>query len=193
LGAELSIVDSTLRASGAADARWQARAREVAALVPGVAAYDDSALEILDEDAAERRRLADLRAAVERHEVRFELGSAEIDAAQAEALQSVVAQIVDMIRVAESLFTVLRVQVEGYADPTGPRELNVRLSRERAEAVVAFLVDGGVPEALVRPVGKGTLGVAVDGEAEQPQALEGLRRVSFSVELPDDIKEEIHP
>ena len=31
---------------------------------------------------------------------------------------------------------VVRIEVEGYADPTGPAQLNVRLSRERAEAVV---------------------------------------------------------
>ena len=36
------------------------------------------------------------------------------------------------------------VEVAGHTDNTGPRELNERLSRERAEAVKAFLIENGV-------------------------------------------------
>jgi len=38
----------------------------------------------------------------------------------------------------------IKIHVRGYADPRGPKDYNLALSRERAEAVAAVLTDAGV-------------------------------------------------
>jgi OOP family OmpA-OmpF porin len=48
-----------------------------------------------------------------------------------------------------------RVVVAGHTDSTGPRELNERLSRDRAESVKAYLVEQGVPADDIVTVGYG--------------------------------------
>jgi len=47
------------------------------------------------------------------------------------------------------------VLVEGHTDSTGGRDLNMRLSRDRAEAVRAALEARGIPAARVRTLGLG--------------------------------------
>ena len=42
------------------------------------------------------------------------------------------------------------VLVEGHSDATGPADLNLRISRQRAQAVADFLMDEGVDPALIQ-------------------------------------------
>jgi outer membrane protein OmpA-like peptidoglycan-associated protein len=47
--------------------------------------------------------------------------------------------------------------VEGHADPRGGDEHNLRLSRQRADSVVSYLVqEGGLPSERLQAVGKGS-------------------------------------
>jgi outer membrane protein OmpA-like peptidoglycan-associated protein len=150
-------------------------------------------LEVLDEEASTLRRVQSLRRTVESHVVTFELGSSEITASQLAALTPVVAQISELIGLTESVFRVVRIEVEGYADPSGPAELNTRLSRERAEAVVGLLTQNGVDERLVQPVGRGTL-AADSGDADSEEEVHaGLRRVTFSIAVSPEIVEDSGP
>lgn len=47
------------------------------------------------------------------------------------------------------------VIVEGHTDSTGGRELNMRLSRKRAETVAGVLAEGGFPADHIQTVGYG--------------------------------------
>ena len=47
----------------------------------------------------------------------------------------------------------VRVEVAGHTDNTGPRALNERLSRQRAEAVVTYLADKGVDRSRMESKG----------------------------------------
>jgi len=49
----------------------------------------------------------------------------------------------------------LKVQVEGYTDPTGNDEYNIKLSQQRADAIRDHLVAQGVPAASVTAIGYG--------------------------------------
>jgi outer membrane protein OmpA-like peptidoglycan-associated protein len=50
-----------------------------------------------------------------------------------------------------------RFQVEGHADPRGPSDVNMRLSTERAQAVVQYLSSvGGVAPERLTAVGRGS-------------------------------------
>lgn len=65
----------------------------------------------------------------------------------------------ELDRVAEAILAagsrLERVVVAGHTDSTGPRELNERLSRDRAESVKAYLVEQGVPADDIVTVGYG--------------------------------------
>jgi outer membrane protein OmpA-like peptidoglycan-associated protein len=47
------------------------------------------------------------------------------------------------------------VEVEGYTDRTGPRDYNLALSRRRADTVVRYMVDHGVPLRRIHMIGLG--------------------------------------
>ena len=51
----------------------------------------------------------------------------------------------------------LSVDLEGYTDPTGPREYNIGLSQRRVESVRRFLVGNGADLARIHSVGLGAL------------------------------------
>jgi len=60
-------------------------------------------------------------------------------------------------RVAGTILTIpnSRWEIGGYTSSTGSRALNMRLSRQRAEAVMAYLVSKGVPATALTAVGYG--------------------------------------
>jgi outer membrane protein OmpA-like peptidoglycan-associated protein len=51
----------------------------------------------------------------------------------------------------------LMIELEGYADPTGPREYNVQLSQRRVESVRRYLVQNGVELGRIDAIGLGSI------------------------------------
>jgi outer membrane protein OmpA-like peptidoglycan-associated protein len=51
----------------------------------------------------------------------------------------------------------LLVELEGYADPKGPREYNVQLSQRRVEAVRRYLVQNGIEVSRIHSIGLGPI------------------------------------
>lgn len=102
--------------------------------------------------------------------ITFRTGSHELTAESA----AVVAKVADALR--SDRLAGFMFQVEGHADPRGDDQVNVRLSRARAAAVVQELVGkhGIAPERL-SAVGKGSMELV---DAARPQAPEN-RRVTF--------------
>lgn len=74
-----------------------------------------------------------------------------------------------------------RVKVTGYTDSTGNAEQNMRLSEERADAVVAGLVRRGVSPARLTAEGRGEQNSVLD---DVPGADQAKRRVSLEVMQP---------
>ncbi|MCO4745500.1 MAG: OmpA family protein [Proteobacteria bacterium] len=104
--------------------------------------------------------------------VQFDLGKATLRAESSEILEEVAATLLANNRVA-------RVEVQGHTDPTGGNVVNLKLSQQRAEAVVAALVARGVaPERLVARGFGSTLAIA-DNDSEDGRALN--RRVQFEI------------
>ena len=77
------------------------------------------------------------------------------------------------------------VTIEGFADPAGSREYNLRLSRRRAEAVKAVMVSRfNLPAAQFRTIGYGEQferQVAPGARKDEPGAEEN-RRVTFTID-----------
>ena len=53
-------------------------------------------------------------------------------------------------------FDYRRIHITGHTDPTGSKELNERLSRQRAEAVKRYLVNKGLPASKIVAEGMGS-------------------------------------
>jgi outer membrane protein OmpA-like peptidoglycan-associated protein len=68
-----------------------------------------------------------------------------------------------------------RFQIEGHADPRGGSDANLKLSRERAEAVRDYLSSKGVDLARLQPVGKGDRELLKPADPSAPEN----RRVTF--------------
>jgi len=105
--------------------------------------------------------------------VKFNVGSAKISAQDQEELKKLADN-------AKSL-TGYIVEVVGYADSTGSAAMNTRLSQDRAQAVVTFLMQqGGVPiRHIVAPGAMGEYGPAASNETKAGRA--DNRRVEVKV------------
>jgi outer membrane protein OmpA-like peptidoglycan-associated protein len=74
----------------------------------------------------------------------------------------------------------VKVRVEGHTDDTGPHDLNVRLSQDRAASVRNYLVQHGVSPQRVRSVGYGPDKPLVKSTTDDARAKN--RRVEFVVD-----------
>ncbi|WAT17775.1 OmpA family protein [Aurantiacibacter sp. MUD11] len=111
----------------------------------------------------------DVQALLRARTIRFEEGSARIEAAS----QS----LVDEVARALSPCLGAVIEVTGHTDDSGAEERNLQLSRERAEAVRAALVGRGIPEEALSAKGEGSAR-PVDGlEPGDP----ANRRIEFRV------------
>ncbi len=143
----LEIEDGVLTASGRADARWIDRSRRLAPALPGVGDYRDDGLEVLDGAEAERiRRIEGLREEIENRVVDFDVSSSELGEEARVDLEPIAEQIMELTRLAGETGRGVTIIVVGNADPSGSPDLNARLRRRRAEAVVASLIRLGVAE-----------------------------------------------
>jgi OOP family OmpA-OmpF porin len=103
--------------------------------------------------------------------VKFSTGNAYIEPVSYELLDSVVQVLND----APSM----RLRIEGHTDALGGDDVNLRLSRERAEAVRAYLMSKGVSEARVEASGFGEVRPIDTNRTEKGRALN--RRVEFHI------------
>jgi len=101
--------------------------------------------------------------------VLFERGSAQLTADSRRLLVAVAA--------VASQCPIGSLAVQGHTDATGQPLLNQRLSQQRAEAVVAALVQAGVPAARLQPQGLGASRPLALGSDAATQAQN--RRIEF--------------
>lgn len=78
------------------------------------------------------------------------------------------------------------ITIEGFADPAGSAAYNLRLSRERADAVRDYLVTKGLDGALLKTVGYGKTRLVRPDAARDDAGAELNRRVTFVVDAPAD-------
>lgn len=142
----------------------QALADELGAtaeLVPRAAATAETAQTLED----------DLNGFVTANPIVFEPNSAELSPGAATVL--------DRVSTFAKRLSAIRITVEGHTDSDGQPDTNVELSQARADAVVAALVERGVPEGQLVAVGVGSAEpVLVDGVEDKAAS----RRVEFDVE-----------
>lgn len=75
---------------------------------------------------------------------------------------------------------ILEVRIEGHTDSSGPRSVNQRLSRERAQSVKQYLVDQGIDSSRLTAVGRGESEPVASNDTEAGR--EKNRRVEFVID-----------
>jgi outer membrane protein OmpA-like peptidoglycan-associated protein len=107
------------------------------------------------------------------NDVRFRTGSAQIDPDSYELLNEVAVMLNENPDIP-------RIRIEGHTDETGTRELNLELSKARANAVREYLISRGVKPERLRAVGYGADRPIATGS--DPASLAKNRRVEFIFE-----------
>lgn len=77
-----------------------------------------------------------------------------------------------------------KITIEGFADPAGTAQYNLKLSRSRADAVRDFLVTKGLDASLLQTVGYGKARLVKPNAMRDAAGAELNRRVTFVVEAP---------
>lgn len=160
-------------------------AEDVRAGVPTVAGDDRSGLPRVDGNDAAPPQLTTRTTVLENHRpalvvtlteaVLFPFGSAELRPEAEASLHGVVALLGQHAGAA--------AEVAGHTDSVGSAEYNRALSQQRAAAVVDWLVDRGVPRALLRPVGYGATRPVAGNTLDEERRRN--RRVEITVETPE--------
>ena len=131
---------------------------------------------------AAARRMEATKAVIEKQTVRFPVNSARISAAQVETITGLVSHMRDLLESARVIARPVLVEVIGHADFSGDENHNNRLAGERADAVLAVLVNEGLPAPQMQPRGAGSSEPLRPGDSELDK--EFNRSVSFRVLFP---------
>lgn len=110
--------------------------------------------------------------------INFAPGSSEVDASSAEVIGRL-ASVLDRCSGA-------RIEVGGYTDSQGREETNLRISRERAEAVKAALIRSGAAAETLTAMGYGEESPIADNGTAAGRAKN--RRIEFK-NLPGETEE----
>ncbi|MDH4305148.1 MAG: OmpA family protein [Nitrospira sp.] len=120
-----------LVATGSASTEWVKETRRLALLVPGITQYRDEALiQVV---------VSDLLNQVNRTVIHFAPGSTRIEPLDRPRLSALADVLRNLDQAVAPSGERVRLAISGSADDTGPAALNVELSRQRAEAVLAVL------------------------------------------------------
>lgn len=100
------------------------------------------------EAAAATQRFLQALSRIDTSSVAFQPGSASFTESSDQALNQIAALMTD--------HPDIRIRIEGHTDDTGPETVNLRLSRERAQAVANYLINRGVSDDRLIAKGYGS-------------------------------------
>jgi OOP family OmpA-OmpF porin len=125
--------------------------------------------------------IAQIKTVTEGRKITFDPGSASITA----ATQPIIDDIAEVLRACGDL----RIRVAGYTDSQGREEMNLRLSQDRADAVLTALRSRRVPVGTFEAVGYGIADPIADNSTEEGR--EANRRIEFSLISDEDVAEDV--
>ena len=111
--------------------------------------------------------------------IQFDVNAATID----HASDSLLNEIVDVLNAHAEI---KKVSIEGHTDGDGPANKNLKLSQQRAAAVMQYLVEHGIEAARLTSKGLGeTMPI---GDNATPEGKEANRRVEFVITEQDAVE-----
>jgi len=172
----LRLEDEVLIGKGTAPRLWILEAQKLARTIPGIERFRDE--NILDQDLKETRRAIEW---LEKQVIRFTLGATQLVDGQEEALRNVVTQIGRLRYSTQLEGKVLSVKIIGHTDKLGEEKRNMKLSRQRADRIAAFLVAKGIDSKSLVAQGLGTTDPLREELTEDDRKYN--RSVTFKVSL----------
>ncbi len=164
--ARAAAIAAALAVPGVASARW-IDGDTAAAAVPEMPAPASAPASV----AAVASCQNDVDAAINGKKINLETGRAEIAAGSMPI-------ITDLAKALKDCSGTI-VEISGHTDPTGTPAANEILSQQRAQAVVAALVDNGVPAERMTAKGYGATKLLDEGRSAVANAAN--RRIEFAV------------
>lgn len=178
---ELSLDDGVLQVSGEATQQWIDVMRSAVRGIHGIAGYRDDDLNAIDDTPRHREMLARYREEIRDTILYFGVNALQLGQDQMDRLDNLAGAMKALGPVAGELGLTPGYLVTGFADATGSREQNRRLSFSRARGVIDELVARGVGEHLFLPL---KMGVDMsDKPAKTAEERARNRRVTVDVEL----------
>lgn len=149
--AQVSLVleNKTLKVMGKAELSWWKKLEQSWPLIAGIESLDQTQLQVEDSAAGKLiEHLSALSAQIEALSFSFSSGSSLINDAEAHA-QQITPLILDLLKTARLAGKMPQVAISGAADETGTEVMNGRLAKERALAMRDYLLEKGVPAAVI--------------------------------------------
>lgn len=169
-----SFENGVLRASGLAHSEWVGMSKRLVRFIPGVTQF-------LDDQVIDSHKVESIRKSIELASILFATGGATPLSSQTQVLATLSSQIRSLAETVQPADASIQIDIVGHTDSTGSEDINRRLSKQRAEAVLQALVARGVSRTML---------VARAARAGEPPTSEvasmnrdGNRRVDFRASL----------
>lgn len=149
------------------------RVGKVLGAVPGVLSVKSTTVDLKGDSKLDNRAACQVlfHALKSDNKIEFDVGSAKID----EKSHALLDRLVDAAKRCISF----RIEIGGHTDNTGDAGANVRLSGNRANAVVDYLVDKGVPRGRLRAKAFGDKQPVASNATDAGRARN--RRIEFTI------------
>ncbi|MGH9776044.1 MAG: OmpA family protein [Candidatus Acidiferrales bacterium] len=164
----LSFAHGTLHASGESPHGWAKKMRDLAPVIPGIVAIDDSGLDDAD-------NVQSPRAILEQTAILFEVGRADLRPNQQPNLDRVTKAIDALLARRSSPPVYIHVEILGHTDSSGREAVNAQLSQQRAQQIAQRLEKAGIDGRVFETRGVGT------AEPVRLETTEDARRSNRSV------------
>lgn len=144
-GTELEIVDRSIQASGTATVDWLKQAEQSWTGITGAEAFHTDKLNLTD---PAKERIDTLVMRLESFVFEFDKGDAEIDPETTRFL-TLVDDIKTLLQQANDYGTALQIDIVGFTDASGTDRVNRIVGLQRAETLMASLIDNGIPGEIL--------------------------------------------
>lgn len=146
---QMTLNATTLKLIGHSDLPWQQKLQQSWPLIAGINAVDLSEFTVEDTRAAQLdQQLRTLITKIEALRFYFNSGSSVVNEAEAHS-QQLLPLILKLLETARLAGKMPQVSISGSTDETGTEMTNSRLAKERALAMRDYLLEQGVPAAVI--------------------------------------------
>ncbi len=173
-GIKLQLSGNTIHARGYATQTWIEMFQAMACTIPGIDKYNDDMVKNSD-----KIKLETLLEKLKAIKIYFDKGSSNFSRGQEQILESTFKTIQTIQTLQYRLKSPVQIIILGHTDSSGSEKLNLKLSRNRAEAIYNHLIVKGINPAFLTISGISTKIPLADEKSGDDQKYN--RAISFKI------------